>query len=69
MMNMGNGSNPLQQMMNIGNVQQPIDKNKFQNGLANLTKNDLANIVNKARAQGMSETDIETGLNFILSLR
>lgn len=69
MMNMG--SNPFQQMMNMGQPAQytPIDRNKLQNGINNLSKNDLANIVSQARARGIDEKDIEAGLNFILSLR
>lgn len=69
MMNMGQG-NPMQQMMSMGQPQStPINRQQLQGGLSKLTKNDLANIVKQARSQGLSEQDIEAGLNFILSLR
>ena len=68
MMNMGQ-NNPIQQMMKMGQPQStPINRQQLQSGLGKLTKNDLANIVKHARSQGMSEQDIEAGLNFILSL-
>ena len=34
-----------------------------------LTQNDLVNIVQQARSQGISESDIEAGLNFLLKYK
>lgn len=62
--------NPLQQMMNMGTPQrQPIDQQKFTSAVANLDKNALAQLVNQARQQGISEQEIEAGLNFLLKIR
>ena len=73
MMQMGQmqqGANPLQQMMNMGTPQrQPIDPQKFSAAAAKLDKQTLANLVTKARQQGISEAEIEAGLNFLLKLK
>lgn len=62
--------NPLQQMMGMGTPQrQPIDPQKFAMGAAKLDKQALANLVTKARQQGISEQEIEAGLNFLLKLK
>ena len=64
------GANPLQQMMNMGTPQrQPIDPQKFSAAAAKLDKQTLANLVTKARQQGISEAEIEAGLNFLLKLK
>ena len=64
------GANPLQQMMNMGTPQrQPIDPQKFSASAAKLDKQTLANLVTKARQQGISEAEIEAGLNFLLKLK
>ena len=63
-------ANPLQQMMNMGTPQrQPIDQQKFSAAAAKLDKQTLANLVTKARQQGISEAEIEAGLNFLLKLK
>ena len=63
-------ANPLQQMMGMGTPQrQPIDPQKFTAAASKLDKQSLANLVNKARQQGISESEIEAGLNFLLKLR
>lgn len=64
-------SNPLQQMMGMGAPQnhQPIDPQKFTAAAAKLDKQALANLVTQARQQGILETEIEAGLNFLLKLR
>ena len=63
-------ANPLQQMMNMGTPQrQPIDPQKFTAAAAKLDKQTLANLVNQARKQGISEAEIEAGLNFLLKLK
>ena len=62
--------NPLQQMMALGQPQkQPIDPQKFTAAATKLDKQTLANLVTQARQQGISEEEIEQGLNFILKLR
>lgn len=67
---MQQGANPLQQMMNMGTPQrQPIDPQKFSVAAAKLDKQALANLVTKARQQGISEAEIEAGLNFLLKLK
>lgn len=67
---MSQGANPLQQMMNMGTPQrQPIDPQKFSAAAAKLDKQTLANLVTKARQQGISEAEIEAGLNFLLKLK
>lgn len=62
--------NPLQQMMNMGSpTKQPIDQQKFTAAAAKLDKQSLANLVSKARQQGIPESEIEAGLNFLLKLK
>ena len=63
-------ANPLQQMMQMGTSQrQPIDPQKFTAAATKLDKQTLANLVVQARQQGISESEIEAGLNFLLKLR
>lgn len=63
-------ANPMQQMMAMGTQQrQPIDPQKFSAAASKLDKQTLANLVNQARQQGISEDEIEAGLNFLLKLR
>ena len=62
--------NPLQQMMAMGTPQrQPIDPQRFTAAAQKLDKQTLANLVTQARQQGIPETEIEAGLNFLLKLR
>ena len=62
--------NPLQQMMAMGTPQhQPIAPQKFTAAAQKLDKQTLANLVTQARQQGIPETEIEAGLNFLLKLR
>ena len=62
--------NPMQQMMAMGSQQrQPIDPQRFTAAASKLDKQSLANLVNQARQQGISEAEIEAGLNFLLKLR
>ena len=62
--------NPLQQMMAMGTPKrQPIDPQKFTTAAQKLDKQTLANLVTQARQQGIPETEIEAGLNFLLKLR
>lgn len=70
MMSQKQGANPLQQMMNMGTQRkQPIDIQKFTQAASKLDKQTLANLVNQARQQGISEQEIEAGLNFLLKLK
>ena len=62
--------NPLQQMMSMGTSQrQPIDPQRFTAAASKLDKQTQANLVTQARQQGIPETEIEAGLNFLLKLR
>lgn len=64
------GVNPIQQMIGMGTQRkQPIDPQKLSGAMAKLDKQALANLVSQARQQGISEQDIESGLNFLLQLR
>ena len=47
----------------------PIDPQQFQRGAQSLTKERLSQLVQMARAQGIPESEIETGLNYILNLK
>ena len=70
MMGQRQGANPLQQMMSMGSPQrQPIDPQKFTAAASKLDKQTLANLVVQARQQGISEQEIEAGLNFLLKLK
>ena len=52
---------------NFFNQQYKIDPQKFQQGVQNLSKEALAQLVQRARAQGIPDSEIEAGLNYILS--
>ena len=70
MMGQRQAANPMQQMMAMGTQQrQPIDPQKFSAAASKLDKQTLANLVTQARQQGISEDEIEAGLNFLLKLR
>ena len=70
MMGQRQAANPRQQMMAMGTQQrQSIDPQKFSAAASKLDKQTLANLVNQARQQGISEDEIEAGLNFLLKLR
>lgn len=64
-------NNPLSpQKTYLPNSQKtPIDPTKFQVGVQQLNKEALAQLVQQARAQGISESQIEAGLNYILNLK
>lgn len=75
-------SSPLQALMQMGrgpmmnalpNIQKlaqnpPINIQQLKQALPQLTKENYAQLVSQARAQGISEQDIESGLNFLLQL-
>ena len=52
---------------NFFNQQYKIDPQKFQQGVQNLSKETLVQLVQRARAQGIPDSEIEAGLNYILS--
>lgn len=57
-------------MMNMGSpARQPIDPQKFTAAATKLDKQSLVNLVAQARKQGISESEIEAGLNFLLKLK
>ena len=58
--------NPLQQTRA---PIQKIDPNKLKEYASNLSKDNLFQLVQQARAQGIPDVEIEAGLNFILSLK
>lgn len=70
-------SNLLSALMNMGNNQPqaptqitpPINPEKMKQMIPNLTKENLIQLVQRARLQGIPEDQIEQGLNFILSLK
>lgn len=70
-------SNMLSALMNMGNNQSqapaqitpPINPEKMKQMIPNLTKENLVQLVQRARLQGIPEDQIEQGLNFILSLK
>ena len=65
-------ANPLQQLAQIGTQkqqQQPINQQQFTQAISKLDKNALADLVSKARQQGIPESEIESGLDFLLKLR
>ena len=77
MMNQSTGINtpapaPIQNPQAIPTqTQQPAQINpaQFQQYVPNLNDNILSQLANQARQQGISEQDINNGLNFIRSLR
>ena len=69
MMNlMGNKTNPFTQQMPQAkqNSYPPINQQQLINAIPKLSKEDLAKLVQQARAQGISEESIEQGLNILL---
>lgn len=51
------------------NRQSGINPQQFQQWLPQLNQNMLSQLINQARQQGMSEQDIQTGINFINQMR
>lgn len=64
LMNMGHN-----QLQNPTQITPPIDPEKMKQMIPNLTKENLVQLVQRARLQGIPEDQIEQGLNFILSLK
>lgn len=68
---MGNRTNPFTQQMPQAkqNSYPPINQQQLINAIPKLSKEDLARVVQQARAQGISEESIEQGLNFLLQFK
>lgn len=68
---MGNKTNPFTQQMpqTKQNSYPPINQQQLINAIPKLSKEDLARLVQQARAQGISEESIEQGLNFLLQFK
>ena len=70
-------SNMLSALMNMGHNQPqnptqitpPINPEQMKQMIQNLTNENLVQLVQRARLQGIPEDQIEQGLNFILSLK
>ena len=56
----------MPQMQSVQSQNQPIDKERFMAGVKQLNQSQLQNLVQQARSQGISDSDIEAGLQFIL---
>lgn len=56
----------MPQMQNAQPQTQPIDKERFMTGVKQLNQSQLQSLVRQARSQGISDSDIEAGLKFIL---
>lgn len=71
---MTSSNNPMAMLMNMMHPQmqnaqsqtQPIDKERFMAGAKQLNQSQLQSLVQQARSQGISDSDIEAGLKFIL---
>lgn len=72
------GNNPMLQMMNMMQKQNqpnrfdkniPINQQQFKQFLPNIDNNMLEQLANQARSQGMSENEIQAGINFIKNLK
>ena len=59
----------LKKNFNGGNQTPPINQQQFRQFLPQLNNNMIEQIVAQARQQGISEQDIQNGLNFIFQLR
>lgn len=64
-------SDLFQQMANMGKPAQnpPLDLAKFKQMAPRLTKENLVQLVQQARAQGIPDEQIEQGLDFLLKLK
>lgn len=66
-------TNQINQLFQQQNQLQPqneqFNQQQFSQLVLNLDKTALINLVQRARQQGISEQEIETGLNYILNLK
>ena len=68
LMGMGRPKANLNQTVNT-QMAPPIDPERMKQLVPNLTKENLVQLVQRGRAQGIPEEQIEQGLNFLLSLK
>lgn len=69
-----NSFNPFNMLMNkqmssVGPKQNSINPQQFKQMVPMLNQNILQQLVQQARAQGISEQDIQEGLNYIQNLK
>lgn len=82
MMNLGRKTNlnPMQQMMNMAvqpqqfqqvppQTQTPIDRQKLQQAISQFDENAFSQLVQQARMKGISDEEIQKGLDFLLKMR
>ena len=69
LMNRSRGNSMEQLVQQKQNQSQQIDPNKFRQIVPSLNDNILSQLVAQARSQGMSDSDIRAGLDFIKQLR
>lgn len=66
-------TNQINQLFQQQSQPQPqneqFNQQQFSQLVLNLDKTALINLVQRARQQGISEQEIETGLNYILNLK
>ena len=67
--NQGRTTANYQNLPNGQQRQYQINPQQFMQVAQTLDQNSLSRLVNMARAQGISDTDIQAGINFINSLR
>ena len=60
--------NPFNQIQNAFNMGNSINHEQFKNNAPKLSKEQLQQLVVAARKQGIPESQIEAGLNFILGM-
>ena len=63
----GNGFNPMQFFSNQGN-NTPLNRDQFKQFLPNMNEQIYAQLQAQARQRGISEEDIQKGMEFIRSL-
>lgn len=69
LMNRSRGNSMEQLVQQKQNQSQQIDPNKFRQIVPSLNDNILSQLVAQARSQGISDSDIRAGLDFIKQLR
>lgn len=60
---------PLPHQMRPQSQQTGVNPQQFQQWLPQINQNMLQQLINQARQQGMSDVDIQAGVNFINSMR
>lgn len=60
---------PLPHQMRPQSQQTGVNPQQFQQWLPQINQNMLQQLINQARQQGMSDADIQAGINFINSMR